>query len=433
MYQNYKSFTLKNGTDLSVPYQQHYSALMDKIHCVGFSPDALTADQRARLVALVESSPDMLGLSCFTNLDMTSQEDVPSGIAMYFSPSAPVDATLLSDSLFQVMAVSRIIAPPHGVERLTDAHFTDRDPIRGVAGAVEQHPAQPVHAGITDLARQQEQGVWAPEMGGPNSFAGVYCGTRANDPRQKDYYAVARGTVPLLVQDLKRAIVERAPTYRDLLHGDAWKGTLQNAAYVARRNIERCLANVAESYGVGVVRMDDVGAALAEPHHAPPELAVPEWEQATHSIRATLYDGQPAVVLYNGVVPREDCQLLQSGSFFVVANPYDGISVFPLSEPTGIEAVPSDTGRNPARGDASAHIEAIKARARDGGVTWEQQRDALRLHSDLAPDAFKPVSAEFRATMKDAGWNPEHHVSRLIPVALKLYNDEMERKPLIKA
>ena len=70
-----------------------------------FGDFPLNKDQETKLNALLKSCPDMLGIQYFSNLDTSSGEEVPSGIAMYFSPDALVDATLISDNMFQVFAV----------------------------------------------------------------------------------------------------------------------------------------------------------------------------------------------------------------------------------------------------------------------------------------------------------------------------------------
>jgi len=387
---------------------------MDKIQCFGI---ALTAEQEKHLVTLVAGSPDILGINVYPNLDITNPDDVPSGIVMYFPPSAQVDTTLISANLFQSVMVAKVHAGPHTTQ-LSDGTFTGNLDL--ISGAVEQHPVDAACNACRHVSNRDKK-VWTSELGGRDSFVGAYYQNR-NNHREKDYFIVARGTSPKTVHDLQRSIAASAVPvkYRDLVCGDEWSSRFRNAANMAHRNLQRNISNVAEAYNVGVLRIDDIGAFLQEPHHAPPECAVPGWEQNTYSIRSTMFKGRPAVAMYNGVVPKEDCQMLKGGKFFVIANPYDGIHVFPITEATTSTSVAADTGRSATK--PALDIDATKTRSE--GATWEQKTQTP-VHEDLAPGAFNTLTPALKESMKQVGWNAENHIGVMIPLAIKIFNPEI--------
>lgn len=404
---------------------------MEKIHAS--SPNmTLTADQQSKLLAIVESAPSMLGLHYFSNLDASSNEEVPTGIAMYFPPDALVDATLISDSMFQVLAVSRVLSPPYG-KTLDDAHFMGK--LDEINAALEQHPKLAANGSTRHPDTNQDRRVWKSELGGIGSFAGVYFQLR-DDHRTKDYYYVAQGTVPLVVRDLKQQINEKAPTFQQLLFGKEWKGAVEHAGYLAQRNAQKNLATLSEVCETGIKRVKDAGAALVNEngdpvhHMAPPERAVPTWQQTTYSIRDTMYQGKPAVAIYNGVVPKQELSALtrEDSRYFVVANPVDGLYSFPISSRSvagNVAGLPADTGRDSPRpsgagGTTPSHLNV---------VTWERPTGLSQknsLHEDIL--RANPLTKTIKTSIKAAGWNAEDHVGLLVPLALKLYNPDIRRK-----
>lgn len=379
-----------------------------------FGDFSLTKGQEEKLNALVKSCPSMVGLRYFSNLNTTSDEDVPSGIAMYFPVDAQVDSTLISDNMFQVFAVSKVLAPPYGMS-LNDEYFSKK--LSSINEAVQQYPKLPASSEVRNPVDNKDCKPWNSELGGPGSFVGVYYQLR-DDHRTKDYYYVVQGTLPLVVRDLKQRINEKAPTFRELLYGSEWKGAIDHAAYMARRNVQKNLCLAAEACQTSIGRETDIGAALADekgnpvPHMAKPERAVPNWEQNTYSIRTVLFKGKPCVAIYNGIVAKEECT---RDRMFVVANPYDGIYSFPLSKClVQVPAVPADTGK----AEGLSHPKPLS-----GEIVVFEGKGKLD-QNDFSNPLTKPV----KESIKAAGWNPENHVGLLVPLAIKLYNPELRRK-----
>jgi hypothetical protein len=403
---------------------------------MGFPASRLTADQVSKINAVVASqqpADDLIAVRIFPNLDTTSEEENPSGMQLVFKPEAKVDATLIGDNLFQVVAVSRI----HSDKPLKDEYFMKHSD--ALAGAVDQFPSKPISADIRSLKTNEEKAVWAPELGGPGSFVGVYSKAKDGDHRNKDFFIVARGTVPLLVKDLKQRIGASAAsgggaggvTFRDLLYNEEWRKLMQYNQQAARRNVFRTIANAAEACQVSVERVDDVAAHLADPNHAPPEMADPEWEQSTHSIRAGVYNNKPVALVSYGIVPSEDCLLLKDQLFFVVANPYDGVAMFKLSEHSSVQAalgLPADTGRRLPYDKVPRNEQAYKGRME--GVSWDVNKQttvASSIHVDLHPLAHNAIDAQFKQSFAQMGWNATDHIEKLVPLPLKIYNYEMKR------
>lgn len=369
---------------------------------------------KKKLDILLQNDPAILEVRCFPNADATIEGDVPSGTVFIMDTGGTVNPDVISDNMFQLMAVSNIHAEKG--ERLNEKAFEDRKLLDKVQQYPEREPSGKVRSPIdnTDID------VWESTLGGPGGYVGIYSKLTENG-RDKQWYIAARGTVPQAVQDLKADILAKKPTYRQLLNDEDWRKKLRYADYLARRNVLRNIVTVAREYKVTVKTMDDHGAYRADPDHGIPERAEPQWEQSTYSIRAVTHMGKPAVAIYNGVVPKEDCQTLTRSQFFVVSNPYDGIVIFPLTRPISAIGLPCDTGR---RAQFTLDAEAIEARASQG-VTWEGD---IKHHPDLAPDAFHPISDHFKDTMKQTGgWNPEHHLSTMIPACVKIWNDSVRR------
>lgn len=388
-----------------------------------FGDFPLNKDQETKLNALLKSCPDMLGIQYFSNLDTSSGEEVPSGIAMYFSPDALVDSTLISDNMFQVFAVSRVMGAPHG-KTLNDEYFAGK--LDEINAAVKQFPRLPATGLTRAPGDNKDRKAWNPELGGPGSFAGVYFQLR-DDHRTKDYYYVSQGTVPLVVEDLKSQINERAPTFQELLHGKDWRGLIDHTEYMAQRNVQKNLVALSEVCQTSISRVDDGGAALVNekdepvPHMAMPERANPTWQQKTYSIRETMYRAKPAVAIYNGVVPKQDCA---GDRYFVVANPYDGIYSFPLEKDLirSVAAVPANTG--------SGIDKKPSARGKSLKILTYEGKGSSSSSSTIEEEVMRgnPLTMSIKESIKAVGWNPENHVGLFVPLALKVYDPELKRK-----
>lgn len=400
-----------------------------KIHFMGcMSAAKLDESQRAKLNALVESCPSLLALHVYPNLDTTSEENIPSGIAMYFPMNAKVDSTILSDSLFQTMCVSKVLASPHGKE-LDDEHFVKS--ATAIGEAVDQFPKIPVTGDTRHPVTNQDKHQWSPELGGEGSFVGAYY--QMDTHREKAYYLVARGTVPLVVRDLKALVAEDEPTFAELLNEKKFRDVMKNADYVAHRNVQRNLANVAEALQVSILRTDDIGGKLNDPHESYRERACPQCTLDAYTIRATTYNKDPAAVLYNGVVPSQDLHKLDDQKYFVVENPNDGIHVVRFSKRSELAAVPIDTGRSNSVPKENAAVRPkkssalkIKQSAINQGIVWENQKN-LKQHPDLVAGVFQPLGKDMKLTLRSAGWDPEEPIGVLVCMAAKIYNPALKR------
>lgn len=403
------------------------------IEYVGISADHLTPDQKAKIDAIISSQPagDLLSVRVYKNIDATSEEDLPSGLQLIFKPSAKVDPTLIGEGLFQVFAVSTV----NSDKQLTDDYFMSKS--SAVHKSVQQFPAEAVRADMRSIKNNVETKAWAPELGGPGAFAGVYSKARDGDFRQKDYFIAARSTVPLLVKDLKERL--SAPpreaggevTYNDLLNKEEWRKLMRYNQEAANRNVKRAISNVAEACQVSIAREDDLASHLADPNHAHPEMAIPDWSQTTHSIQAGVYKNTPVAVVSYGIVPAEECLLMKDQLFFVVANPYDGVAAFKLTDHNKVQAaigLPADAGRRLAYEKVPRNEQAYKGRMT--GVGWQINKTkevSSSINPELHPEAHNTIDAKFKQSMQHLGWNSEDHVERLVPLPLKLYNNELKR------
>jgi len=371
---------------------------MAQVHYVagGHAP----SDEQARKLALLaEHTPGLVRLEVYPNVDVSGE--VPSGVVLFMDPAARVDPGAISNELFQVLSVSRV-----RTKGCTDAHFERAD----IGAAVAQFAAHPPGA-------LQDAQAWDAELGGRDAFVGAYFQLRP-DQRTKDYYIAARGTAPLVVQELKRQIASvssetERPTYGDLVTDTRWGAAMRSGAYMAQRNVRRAVASVADACNVQVRVCGDVSAHTVDEHYAPPDRAEPDWEQPLHSIASVIVNGRPLVALYNGVAPREHCQTaLGDGRFFVCGSPSEGISAFQLASAVALptSALPGDTG--PATASAVAPLAA--------GLVWEGAQPPARAYHSA-------TDKRFLRCMKECGWDAEEHVQRLVPIAAKLYNPNVRR------
>lgn len=391
---------------------------MSKIKCIGFSAEKLTEEQKEKLDTLEKSTPEVLAIHVFPNLDVSSENDIPSGIVMFLSPDAKVDATILSDNLFQVTAVAKILKGPHSLEgALTDEHFVKK--VGALDTAVKQHPTSPLSGEVRHPTTNKDKQPWTPELGGEGSFVGAYY-ELAENHRDKQYYLVARGTAPLVVQHLKEMINEKQPTYGELLNGDEYRGIMKNSEYTSKRNVMRNLVNAAEAFEVSIRRINDIGAKLMAPGHSQPERAEPEWSFKTCSIRSTMYDNKEAVAMYYGVVPSEDLRALHKDKFFVISNPSENIHTVQLTKESDMYAVPCNTGR--AGGSGKGKVVPLAE-----SITWESQGKKSD-HPDIKVDSFNKLTPLMRNTLKRSGWEAENPAGVLVRVAVKLHNDSLKRK-----
>lgn len=407
------------------------------IHCVGFDASNLTSDQLTKIETFIQAHPegDLQQVQLFPNFDATSDENIPTGMVVIHSPNAKVDPSSLGDALFQTLAVSKVVPQPG--QTINDQYFEDKQ--AELMDAVEQFPAQPISGRVQNRLEHREIEAWSPELGGQDSFVGIYSKLR-DDHRTKDYFVVGRGTAPLFVSDLKRAIgsaisKKQGPTYADLLEREEWSDLMGAAESAASRNICRSMLNAAEACGVEIMRADDLfnGAPVVDPNLASPELAVPEWIQPTHTVRKITFQGQPAVAVSYGVVPIENCYQLEDQHFFVVANPYDGISLFDMTRREDMQqmiGLPADTGRTTALENISTNTSDYTNRMH--GIIWEKSDNpqfvGANYHVDLHPSAFRNVDKPFKRSLAKMGWNPEDHESRLICVLAKIYNPDKRRQ-----
>jgi hypothetical protein len=410
---------------------EDYEAVLE---FVGIDRNTLTADQRAKLKAFVDSHKpgDILRVRVYPNLDTASDDDVPTGMQVVYSPNARVDPTTIHDNLFQVLAVAEVVEPsPAAVEERMRV-MSARDKEAAINAAVPQYADQPYAASLVKVGSNKERAPWTAELGGPGSFAGIFPQLDNEDHRQRRYHVAARATVARFVQDLKAALTQTRDnvTYGDLLRRSEWSSRLDAGTRGAKRNAELLMAQTAEAFGVGTeFRQQDLSYCLPDGDCAPPERVVPDTLHVTHSIRWGTHEGQPAVLVSYGIVPAEDCLNLTEEKFYVVGNPHDGIAVFRLPFGDKIRSaagVPADTGRRAAVPVATKMAASLlEQRAR--GLTWETKAIKGAAHPDLHPDAFRSTGEDFRRAMKQIGWDSERHVEKLIPEVVKIWTPDVKR------
>lgn len=377
------------------------------IECVGFSADALTPEQRSALNAFVQGHEpgDLVRLRVYPNVDTTAA--VPNGVVAYYRPEATVDAGALNDSMFERVSVAPLIRGP------PEADYN----LKELSNAVLQTVDEPLTGEVRRLANNEDDRPWQAELGGPRSFVGVYSQLNA-DGRTKTYKLVGRGTAPAYVQDFKRAVAKLKPTYGDLMTDPDWQKRVGFGVNGAARTVHRNMAAAAEALGATVLREDDHSA-----RDSFSEMAVPEWTQVTHALRAENLDGRPLVAVAHGVTPAAETVTRLGDDYYVVGSPYDGIYAFPISRFNDLRAaggLPADTGRYVSAAEVPDDESLYEGRSQ--GIVWE---GPSQVNADLHPAAFRPVDAKFKSSLKRMGWNAEDHEGRLVPVCVKIHDPKL--------
>ena len=381
------------------------------IKCVGVEAKKLTPEQVNKLNAWVKGHKDgdLLAMHVYPNVDTSAANGIPSGVIMHYRTEAAVDPGALSDALFERVSVAPII---RAAAPLTDEYFETR--VNALNEAVPQVSDESINGKLRDTNTNADVGYWESDLGGSNSMIGIYS-ELGDDLRTKTYHIVARGTVPAYVEDYKRAVASLKPTYGDLVTKDEWVKRTGYGINAAARNVHRNMAAVAQSLGLDIMRTDDHHAFTDDHIFDVSEMAIPEWTQLTHTIRASSMGTRPIVEVSHGVVPASQSM---DDKFYVIGSPYDGIYSFPITRMHDLmEAggLPVDTGRYVDR-SMVPEMDEKQYSTRSKGFIWEGND---KINTDLHPFAFRAVD---KVAMKQMGWNPEHHEGRLIPVAVKIHS-----------
>jgi hypothetical protein len=322
-----------------------------------------TPAQEAKINAFVQSQPKdaLLELRVYPNFSASVEDDLPTGMAAIFSPDAKVDPSIISDSLFQVFAVNKV----RGTH--TDAHFESRAEDVN-ATIADLNKADSVNLSARKTKNNKDVEVWHASIG-PGAFLKVFSKIHDNH-KTKDYFIAGRATVGQAVQDVKDMVLQKKPTFRQLLRSDEWTNVLHWTSNASRRNLCRAMVQLAEACEVAINRMPDVHAKPAHADAAVPEMAIPDWEHTTHNLVETAYNGKPAVMLTYGVVPSQECARAEEQKHFLVAADAREIPIYRMTKHQLVMAsvaVPADMPEN-------------------------------------------------RKSLKHFGWNPKHHSEKLVVV-----------------
>lgn len=363
----------------------------------GFTP---TQEQIDAVTAFTKNQKGLIKTILYPNLDVTQKEEIPSGLALVFDANSAVDPTIISDRLFETLAVTPIMDSKEYLKE----HFELRS-----QQILDAAPQKVTHQPIAMDVRNDKEGrttdrrSWFPDLGGRYGFVGVFSRVNADPRNPPDFYIAGRASVPALIQEIKSST---GKTWKELLSDPR----LHFAERIAERNVRRNIANVADAAEVAIPVVSDVSSKVPNPSYAKPELAVPEWQQQTHGIRMT---GPDQVTLTYGVTPAQQCMNLKNEKFFVTGSPYEGLAVYQMSKNDLLAAemaVPCDTGRT---GSMSNQPIASK------GIHFEGDHDR---HPDLDPVAYNPIGARMRKHMRRAGHRKGREEERMVPVCVKIYN-----------
>jgi hypothetical protein len=361
-----------------------------EINCVGFSSKDLSKEQKDAINRIFASQKDkgLVGMEIFKNFHV--QNDIPTGLRLHYKSSAKIDASVLPDNLFERVAAVKVLNAPV---------TTDQNVLLSVA---PQDP--PVKLRLTEDVRHPRKNTdtrhWVNELGGIGSFVGLFNHIDPLDPRKTEHVLLARSAPVQYTKDLKSKIRKNPNmTYNDLFNDSLQLTAGEN---FAERNINRNLLQAAQALGTSIPFVSDV-------HSSAPvrvELAVPDWSVSTCSlVRNTMND---TVTLNYGVIPAQSVQ----SEAFIIGSPYDGVYVFPLKLRQNTReagGVPVDTGM--AKTQAPPMIS-----------------QCIVSENAVAQHMSAPIDNDFKEAMKQYGWKAEDTMTRMLPVAVKVWSTSPQSK-----
>ena len=376
----------------------------------------LTEDNRVALDRIIkDQGPEKTIV--MVNGDFKDEEDVPGGMVTVFRPDQKIHVDSIPQEAFMYTTVTKIVDRDDGAE-WTDKDFTGSRMEEALNAYIPQYAPNPPQLKSYHGAPKDDK-PWNAELGGPNTFAGIYKKVDTDNARQThaDYYIVTQASVPIVASQLRAKLIKNPDmTYKDLLTDVDFT----NAHYVAERNAARLAYQVARAIGVPIRHGQDHGMMLQEQYSAPGMRAKPNMSQPVSMVKE-VPGGNVAV--FNKVRPISDA----AKTCLVYAGPFDGVVMFNMNGKSKNIGLPADTGRNQMPPDPNTKVD-YKKRAR--GIIWEGKNAQNPMHPDLHPEAFNQCNAEFREAMEQMGWNPRGANVRfaLIPVLTKIFNPEIKRQ-----
>lgn len=369
-------------------------------------------DHTSKFEALREIYPDNNILKCigFVNLDVTDEEELPSGVVMIHPADTKLNIDSLKENMFQYLVVCKVRGKVNEEEAMRKLDDLNK--------AIPQYSVKSPQLKMRFKENNDDIERWAPELGEENAFVGLFYSLQP-DGRTKDYYIAAKAGVPLACQQLRKYLIEKNMTFKDLVNDNA----VSYVKYLAERNAKRLVYNAARVLSLPIQNEIDHSAYIPEEeeHGAKPFRAVPDYIQSIYTIQPIIYAKQDAVGIFNDVTPVSECNRSGVNHFFVCANPYEGIYMYPMNNNTKGFGLPANTGK---RVVIESKKQQVEQRAKNG-VIWENKKSDY--HPDLEPDAFHNVDNTFESAMEESGWNRQNRRLHLVPVIIKISNPELKR------
>lgn len=380
------------------------------------SASPLSSDSMLKIEALIENYPNggITNIQTFVNADFTDEEDTPTGLLVLHPVDAKVHVDSLPEHAFQYLAMCPIL-------KLGDKTYTDADfPVETLDRVVHQYSANPPSLSLKSKSNK-DLASWSPEIG-LDGFAGIFKKIE-NNGRNVSYYIGVQAGAPVACREFKDYLLNKDLTFEQLVNDPKFSFV----QHLARRNTQRLAYDIARAYKVPIRHSPDWSAKPANNYNAVPKRAEPikSHMQAFSTVKVLPqgFRGESAVGVFHGVRPTKDVNSI----CFVTANPYDGIAVFNMGGKGLGHGLPASTGR--AKTTNLRQLSAAEKQERMREFTWEGKTVNSEMLTDLHPEAFRQIDAQFLNSMKELGWRQEGLVDReyLVPVAVKLPNPDIKR------
>lgn len=415
----------------------HFELVASRVFDNKTKTATLKDEQINALTALVSDS--LIRGRAFVNMDAGRDlSSAPAGVMTLHKPKEPVNPELISDSLFQYLAVAPIIHPEDLGYEYDDAYFQNEKTFARLNEAVPQFGGNAFSI-VKHRSRRDNRDInaWEAELGQDNACAGIYKMVHENGI-DTEYCVLVRAGSPFACNELKAMVAKRADgpnpmTWEEFDRCDETSAVRANA----QNNALRLAYNVALACAVNIPRIQDGEAHTKNGSQPWRSTADPQRVSSVEEIyHQSIPNGGRAIAVFNEVTSSNRV----CDTHHVMGSCADNVLQFCTVglNPRDV-ALPCTTGRKtalPQNGQVIAdQVNADdKLKRRHAKLSkrfiWEG-KDEVPFHPDIQPESHYTANPRrdraFVDAMASLGWDHKRGFNVMYPVAVKLSNPFLKR------